>query len=98
MTSTSSRRIAPDYMARCPAARNLNNHNALAGLTWVAAAPMIERSGYGAVRVVQGELMMVIRRVVAIAVAVALSGSFALAQSAKPDNKKRSKQEQQEIE
>jgi hypothetical protein len=42
--------------------------------------------------------MMVIRRVVAIAVAMALSGSFALAQSAKPDNKKRSKQEQQEIE
>lgn len=41
---------------------------------------------------------MVIRRVVAIAVAVALSGSFALAQTAKPDNKKRSKQEQQEIE
>ena len=41
---------------------------------------------------------MVIRRVIAIAVAVALSGSFALAQSAKPDTKKRSKQEQQEIE
>ena len=42
--------------------------------------------------------MMAIRRVVALAVAVALSGSFALAQSAKPDTKKRSKQEQQEIE
>ena len=42
--------------------------------------------------------MMVIRRVVALAVAVALSGTFALAQSAKPDTKKRSKQEQQEIE
>jgi hypothetical protein len=37
MTSTSSGRIAPDYMARCLAARNLNNHNALPGLTWVAA-------------------------------------------------------------
>jgi hypothetical protein len=42
--------------------------------------------------------MMVIRRVVAVAVAVALSGTFALAQSAKPDTKKRSKQEQKEIE
>ena len=42
--------------------------------------------------------MMVIRRVVALAVAVALSGSFVLAQSAKPDTKKRNKQEQQEIE
>ena len=41
---------------------------------------------------------MAIRRVVALAVAVALSGTFALAQSAKPDTKKRSKQEQQEIE
>ena len=37
--------------------------------------------------------MMAIRRVVALAVAVALSGTFALAQSAKPDTKKRSKQE-----
>jgi hypothetical protein len=42
--------------------------------------------------------MMVIRRVVAVAVAVAISGTFALAQSAKPDTKKRSKQEQKEIE
>lgn len=42
--------------------------------------------------------MMAIRRVVALAVAVALSGTFALAQSAKPDTKKRSKQEQREIE
>jgi len=42
--------------------------------------------------------MMAIRRVVALAVALAVSGTFALAQSAKPDNKKRSKQEQQEIE
>jgi hypothetical protein len=42
--------------------------------------------------------MMAIRRLVALAVAVALSGTFALAQSAKPDTKKRSKQEQQEIE
>lgn len=42
--------------------------------------------------------MMAIRRFVALAVAVALSGTFALAQSAKPDTKKRSKQEQQEIE
>ena len=42
--------------------------------------------------------MMAIRRVVALAVAVAFSGTFALAQSAKPDTKKRSKQEQQEIE
>jgi hypothetical protein len=42
--------------------------------------------------------MMASRRVVAVAVAVALSGTFALAQSAKPDTKKRSKQEQKEIE
>ena len=42
--------------------------------------------------------MMAIRRVVALAVAVAFSGTFAFAQSAKPDNKKRSKQEQAEIE
>jgi len=42
--------------------------------------------------------MIAIRRVVALAVAVALSGTFALAQSAKPDTKKRSKQEQKEIE
>lgn len=42
--------------------------------------------------------MMAIRRVVALAVALALSGTFALAQSAKPDTKKRSKQEQKEIE
>lgn len=42
--------------------------------------------------------MMVIRRVVALAVAIALSGGYVLAQSAKPDTKKRSKQEQQEIE
>lgn len=42
--------------------------------------------------------MMAMRRVVALAVAVALSGSFAWAQSAKPDTKKRSKQEQKEIE
>ena len=42
--------------------------------------------------------MMATRRVVALAVALAVSGTFALAQSAKPDNKKRSKQEQQEIE
>jgi hypothetical protein len=42
--------------------------------------------------------MMAIRRVVALAVAVVFSGTFALAQSAKPDTKKRSKQEQQEIE
>ncbi|MDH4064822.1 MAG: hypothetical protein OEW19_10525 [Acidobacteriota bacterium] len=42
--------------------------------------------------------MMAIRRVVALAVAVALSGTFALAQSAKPDTKKRSKEEQREIE
>jgi hypothetical protein len=42
--------------------------------------------------------MMAIHRVVAVAVAVAFSGTFALAQSAKPDTKKRSKQEQQEIE
>jgi hypothetical protein len=41
---------------------------------------------------------MVIRRLVALAVAVALSGTFAAAQSAKPDKKKRSKQEQAEIE
>jgi hypothetical protein len=41
---------------------------------------------------------MVIRRLVAVAVAVALSGTFAAAQSAKPDKKKRSKQEQAEIE
>ncbi|MCC7124735.1 MAG: hypothetical protein IT178_07790 [Acidobacteria bacterium] len=41
---------------------------------------------------------MAIRRFVALAVAVALSGTFALAQSAKPDTKKRSKQEQREIE
>jgi len=42
--------------------------------------------------------MMAIRRVVALAVAVAFSGTFALAQSAKPDTKKRSKEEQREIE
>jgi hypothetical protein len=42
--------------------------------------------------------MMAIRRVVALAAALALSSTFVLAQSAKPDNKKRSKQEQQEIE
>jgi hypothetical protein len=41
---------------------------------------------------------MVIRRLVAVAVAVALSGTFAAAQSAKPDKKKRNKQEQAEIE
>ncbi|MCC7180702.1 MAG: hypothetical protein IT177_20150 [Acidobacteria bacterium] len=41
---------------------------------------------------------MAIRRVVALAVAVAFSGTFALAQSAKPDTKKRSKEEQREIE
>ncbi len=41
---------------------------------------------------------MAIRRVVALAVAVAVSSSFVLAQSAKPDTKKRSKQEQREIE
>jgi hypothetical protein len=42
--------------------------------------------------------MMAIHRIVALAVAVAFSGSFALAQSAKPDTKKRSKDEQREIE
>ena len=42
--------------------------------------------------------MIAIRRVVALAVAVAFSGTFALAQSAKPDTKKRNKQEQKEIE
>ncbi|MCC7242813.1 MAG: hypothetical protein IT180_12870 [Acidobacteria bacterium] len=42
--------------------------------------------------------MMAIRRVVALAVAVAFSGAFVLAQSAKPDTKKRSKEEQREIE
>ncbi len=42
--------------------------------------------------------MMAIRRVLALAVALAVSGTFALAQTAKPDTKKRSKQEQQEIE
>ena len=42
--------------------------------------------------------MMAIRRVVALAAALALSSNFVLAQSAKPDTKKRSKQEQQEIE
>ncbi|MEZ5287065.1 MAG: hypothetical protein R2712_20115 [Vicinamibacterales bacterium] len=46
----------------------------------------------------QENVMMVIRRVVALAVAVAFSGTFALAQSAKPDTKKRSKEEQREIE
>lgn len=42
--------------------------------------------------------MMAIRRVVALAVMVAFSGGLALAQSAKPDTKKRSKEEQREIE
>jgi hypothetical protein len=42
--------------------------------------------------------MMAIRRVVALTVAIAFSSTFALAQSAKPDTKKRSKQEQKEIE
>ncbi len=41
---------------------------------------------------------MAIRRVLALAVALAVSGTFAMAQTAKPDTKKRSKQEQQEIE
>jgi hypothetical protein len=40
---------------------------------------------------------MVLRRVLAAAVALAVSGSFALAQTAKPDTKRRSRQEQQEI-
>jgi hypothetical protein len=40
---------------------------------------------------------MVFRRVLAVAVALAVSGSFVLAQTAKPDTKKRSRQEQQEI-
>lgn len=42
--------------------------------------------------------MMATRRVLALAVALAVSGTFAMAQTAKPDTKKRSKQEQQEIE
>ena len=42
--------------------------------------------------------MMATRRVLAIAVALAVSVTFAMAQTAKPDTKKRSKQEQQEIE
>jgi hypothetical protein len=61
---------------------------------------MIDHSGVGFLdeTFVQENLMMAIRRVVALAVAVAFSGTFAFAQSAKPDTKKRSKQEQQEIE
>lgn len=42
--------------------------------------------------------MMATRRVLALAVALAVSATFAMAQTAKPDTKKRSKQEQQEIE
>ncbi len=42
--------------------------------------------------------MIAIRRVVALAVVVAFSSTFALAQSAKPDTRKRSRQEQREIE
>jgi hypothetical protein len=42
--------------------------------------------------------MMATRRVLALAVALAVSGTLAMAQTAKPDTKKRSKQEQQEIE
>ena len=47
----------------------------------------------------EGELMMVFRRAMAVAVALVVSASFAVAQQApKKDEKKRSKQEQQEIE
>jgi hypothetical protein len=65
-----------------------------------AVGPVLKKSLIRSTRkaFVQENLMMAIRRIVALAVALALSGTFALAQSAKPDTKKRSKQEQQEIE